>query len=218
MTRWLNLTVSNDMNVIKKDNTEDKIVKAAKTIFIRKGMDGARMQEIANEAGINKALLHYYFRSKQKLFEAIFVNLLTQIFPNITTTLLSEKPIEEKISQFIETYIDMLMQNPYLPAFVLKEINRDSDFFEKTFANKKIDLSLIFNMLENEMEAGNIRKMNPRDIMANLLAMCIFPFAAKPMLKLLLFGENHKQYDQFLEERKSTIKEFILNSIMLKQN
>jgi AcrR family transcriptional regulator len=206
------------MNVIKKDNTEDKIVKAAKTIFIRKGMDGARMQEIANEAGINKALLHYYFRSKQKLFEAIFVNLLTQIFPNITTTLLSEKPIEEKISQFIETYIDMLMQNPYLPAFVLKEINRDSDFFEKTFANKKIDLSLIFNMLENEMEAGNIRKMNPRDIMANLLAMCIFPFAAKPMLKLLLFGENHKQYDQFLEERKSTIKEFILNSIMLKQN
>ncbi|MCY1720988.1 TetR/AcrR family transcriptional regulator [Prolixibacteraceae bacterium Z1-6] len=203
------------MNEIKKDNTEDKILKAAKTIFIRKGMEGARMQEIADEAGINKALLHYYFRSKQKLFEAIFVNLLTQIFPNITTLLLSDKPIEEKIGLFIEKYIDMLLQNPYLPAFVLKEINRDSDFFEKTFSNRKIDLNLIFNMLEKEMEAGNIRKMNPRDIMANLLAMCIFPFAAKPMLKLLLFGENHQQYDQFLEERKSTIKEFVLNSIVL---
>uniref|UniRef100_UPI0032163EE6 TetR/AcrR family transcriptional regulator n=1 Tax=uncultured Draconibacterium sp. TaxID=1573823 RepID=UPI0032163EE6 len=204
------------MNDIKKDNTEDKILKAAKTIFIRKGMDGARMQEIADEAGINKALLHYYFRSKQKLFEAIFSNLLNQIFPNISSILLSTKPIEEKIELFVENYIEMLLQNPYLPAFVLKEINRDSDFFENTFKSNRIDLSQLLLMFENEMKAGNIRKMNPRDLIANLLAMCIFPFAAKPLLKLLLFNDDHENYNRFLEERKKTITEFALNSILPK--
>ncbi len=218
MTKWLNPIVNIKMNEIKKDNTEEKILKAARTIFVRKGMDGARMQEIADEAGINKALLHYYFRSKQKLFEAIFGNIIGQIFPNITSVLLSDKPIDEKIGIFIETYIDMLLQNPYLPAFMLKEINRDSDFFENTIKDRKIELSSIFKMLEKEMEAGKLRKMNPRDIIANLLSMCIFPFAAKPMLKLILFGDNHQQYDQYLEQRKSTIKEFALNSIMVKQS
>ncbi|WP_346854903.1 TetR/AcrR family transcriptional regulator [uncultured Draconibacterium sp.] len=206
------------MNAINKDNTEEKILKAARTIFVRKGMDGARMQEIADEAGINKALLHYYFRSKQKLFEAIFVNLIGKIFPNITSVLLSEKPIEEKIGMFVDTYIDMLLQNPYLPAFMLKEINRDSDFFENTIKHKKIELRSIFKMLESEMEAGKIRKMNPRDIIANLLSMCIFPFAAKPMLKRILFGDNHQQYDEYLAQRKSSVKEFVLHSIMVPQN
>jgi AcrR family transcriptional regulator len=206
------------MNTIKKDNTEDKILNAAKTVFIRKGMEGARMQEIADEAGINKALLHYYFRSKQRLFEAIFSNLLTQIFPNITTILLSEKPIEQKIGLFIEKYIEMLLHNPFLPAFVLKEINRDSTYFANTFKNNGIDLNPVFIMFENEMKAGKLVKMNPRDLVANILSMCIFPFASKPLLKLILFDENHKNYDQFLEERKTTVKDFVLNSIMPRDN
>ncbi len=218
MTSWLNqaIKVNSKMNEIKKDNTEAKILNAAQTVFVRKGMDGARMQEIADEAGINKALLHYYFRSKQKLFEAIFGMIANQIFPNIKSLLLSDKPIEEKLLLFIDKYIDLLTRNPYLPAFVLKEINRDSNFFASVFKSKGINLDPIFAMFEKEMDAGKIRRMNPRDIMTNMLALCIFPFAAKPMLQIMLFDNNNEAYQQFLHERKTTVTEFVLNSIIIK--
>lgn len=202
------------MDEIKKDNTETKILHAAQTVFVQKGMDGARMQEIADEAGINKALLHYYFRSKQKLFEAIFGMIADQIFPNIKSLLLSELPIEEKLEQFIGKYIDLLMRNPYLPAFIIKEINRDSTVFANVFESKGVQLDPIFDMFEKEMNAGRIRKMNPRDLITNMLAMCIFPFAAKPIMKIMLFDNNDKAYQQFLKKRKSSVTEFVLHSII----
>ncbi len=204
------------MSKIKKDNTEEKILEAAKTVFIKKGMDGARMQEIANEAGINKALLHYYFRSKQKLFEAIFTNLFKQIFPNIIKLMTSEEPIEKKLKEFIENYIDILTNNPRLPAFILREINRGVDFFGQIFRSQSINPNIIFAMFENEMEKGNIVRMNPRDIMLNILSMCLFPFAAKPLMQLMLFENDSEAYTQFMEERKASVTKFVLNAILLK--
>lgn len=204
------------MSKIKKDNTEVKILEAAKTVFIKKGMDGARMQEIADEAGINKALLHYYFRSKQKLFEAIFTNLFKQIFPNIIKLMTSEEPIEKKLKEFIESYIDILAQNPRLPAFILREINRDVDFIGQIFRSQGINLKIIFAMFESEMEKGNIVRMNSRDIMLNILSMCLFPFAAKPLMQLMLFENDSEAYTQFMEERKASVTKFVLNAILVK--
>lgn len=204
------------MNDIKKDNTEEKIIKAAKAVFIRKGMDGARMQEIADEAGINKALLHYYFRSKQKLFEAIFTGLFQQIFPNILTLMNSEKPIDEKIGYFLENYLDILLRNPYLPAFIIQEINRDPQFFASIFKSMGIQPKLIFTSFENEMDAGNIVRMNPCDLMINLLSLCLFPLAARPLMQLMMFENDSDAYTNFLEERKTTVTQFVLNSILIK--
>lgn len=113
----------------QKDNTEDKIIEAAKEVFIKKGMDGARMQEIADEAGINKALLHYYFRSKEKLFDAIFERVIRMAFPRISQIIFSDLHFRVKVEQAIDTYLDLLMKHPYLPAFILKEINRDASLF-----------------------------------------------------------------------------------------
>ena len=204
------------MKEIKKDNTDEKILSAAQSVFIIKGMDGARMQEIANEAGINKALLHYYFRTKQKLFEAIFSKLFNQIFPNLEMLIESDKPIDLKLGAFIEKYTEVMLKNPFLPAFILKEINRDPNFFPSIFKEKGIDPSKILEMFEKEMETGNIVKMNPRDLIINMLSMCLFPFAAKPLLQLILFENDSKAYDQFLIERKTTVKNFVLNSILIK--
>jgi AcrR family transcriptional regulator len=204
------------MNEIKKDNTEERILKAAQSVFIRKGMEGSRMQEIADEAKINKALLHYYFRNKQKLFEAIFTNIFVQIFPNVKSLLLSEIPLEEKLGAFIEKYIDLLLKNPYLPAFVLKEINRDAVFFSKMFESKGINLEPVFKMLEKEMEDGNIRKMNPQELIINMLALSIFPFAGRPLLEIMLFDKDKAAYHNFLIERKTTVTDFVLNSILIK--
>ncbi len=204
------------MTELKKDNTEEKILNAAHTVFVQKGMDGTRMQEIADTAGINKALLHYYFRTKQKLFEAIFKQVFKQVFPKIESLILSDKPIEEKLGIFIEHYIDVLLKNPFLPTFILKEINRDPEFLASVIKSQGINPSQIFAMLEKEMEAGKIRKMDPREIMVNLLGLSIFPFAAKPLMQLVFFDNDKKAYKQFLENRKSTVKDFVLNSILLK--
>ena len=176
----------------KKDNTEQKILDAAQLVFIKKGMDGSRMQEIADEAKINKALLHYYFRSKQKLFEAIFKKVFSTAFPKIKSLMLSDLPIEEKIGLFVDKYIDLLLKNPYLPGFILKEINRDPDFFASIIQNQGINPREIFAMFEREMDAGNIRKMDPRDLMVNIIALSIFPIAAKPLLRIILFEGDKK--------------------------
>lgn len=117
---------------IKKNNdikqgTETRILEAAKKVFIRKGLDGSRMQEIANEAGINKALLHYYFRSKQKLFEAVFSYAFIKFLPKVTEVLNADMPFLKKIEIFIDNYIDLLIENPFLPIFILNELYRQPE-------------------------------------------------------------------------------------------
>lgn len=200
----------------KKDNTEEKILNAAHEVFIKKGMDGTRMQEIADTAGINKALLHYYFRTKQKLFEAIFKTAFKKIFPKIEEMVRADIPIEDKLGTFIDKYIDILLKNPYLPSFILKEINRDPEFIANTIKNLGVNPDIVFQLFEKEMKAGNIRKMDPRELMVNMLALSIFPFAARPLMKAVFFKNDKKAYNEFLKNRKTTVKEFILNSILIK--
>jgi TetR/AcrR family transcriptional regulator len=110
---------------MKKDlNTEEKILAAARAVFMEKGMDGARMQDIADRAGINKALLHYYFRNKDKLFEMIFQDAMGRFMPRLADVIIADVDFFVKIEKMVSMYMDMLAQNPYLPQFVLNEVNR----------------------------------------------------------------------------------------------
>ncbi|WP_319589480.1 TetR family transcriptional regulator [uncultured Draconibacterium sp.] len=204
------------MTAIKKDNTEEKILAAARNVFIHKGMDGARMQEIADEAGINKALLHYYFRSKQKLFEAIFKSVFGKIMPNVMLMVNSDKPIEDKLGAFIENYIDILTTNPFLPTFILKEIHRDPEFLAGMIKESGINPQQIIAMFKQEMDNGTIRKMDPRDLIINIISLSVFPIAGKPLLSEMFFEKDKTNYDEFIQKRKVTIKEFILHSILIK--
>ncbi|MGC9353924.1 MAG: TetR/AcrR family transcriptional regulator [Mariniphaga sp.] len=204
------------MKEIKKDNAEDRILEAAQNVFTRKGMDGSRMQEIADEAGINKALLHYYFRTKQKLFEAIFNKVFKQIFPNLDAFIRSQLPFEEKLETFIDKYISLLLKNPFLPAFILKEIHRDPEFLASVIKSTGVNPNAVFSMLEKEMAAGKIRKMDPKELLINILALSVFPVAAKPLMQIMFFENNKKAYNDFLLKRKETVKDFILNSILAK--
>ncbi|MCB0436733.1 MAG: TetR/AcrR family transcriptional regulator, partial [Mangrovimonas sp.] len=108
---------------------EAKILNAAESVFQRKGMDGARMQEIANEAGINKALLHYYFRSKQLLFEAVFKKAFSLLAPQLNKILNDDSSVEDKIKNFSFNYISFISEHPYLPNFIISELNRNPNFF-----------------------------------------------------------------------------------------
>ena len=100
-------------------DTEQRILDAAHAVFIRRGTAGARMQEIAEEAGVNKALLHYYFRTKSRLAEAVFQRVAVRLFPPVIEILGSDAEIEDKVARVIALELDVLSRSPYAPAYVL---------------------------------------------------------------------------------------------------
>ncbi len=194
-------------------NTEQKILVAAKKVFVEKGMEGARMQQIADEAGINKALLHYYFRSKDKLFEAVFKESFYKIVPNIVELMKGELSLFEKISLFAESYIEIIIENPFIPGFVLHELNRNPQRIVDLISNIGIEPKLFAQQIDAEFRKGNIRKVDPFHLIVNMLAMCVFPFVATPILKTVIFEGNDENFEKFIEERKKSVPQFIINSI-----
>lgn len=195
------------------DTTEKRILQSAKEIFHKKGLQGARMQEIADAAGINKAMLHYYYRSKDKLFEAVFNDAAGQFFPKVFELLNSEMPLFKKIEYFVENYIEMLIQNPFMPVFILTEISQNPEHFAKVFDEHKLKVpEMLIRQLGEAMEKGEIIPMDPRHLMLNMLGMCVFPFAARiPVTKIMKFSDE--EYIKFMEERKKIIPQFIINAI-----
>jgi len=193
--------------------TEDKIYEAARKIFILKGMEGARMQEIADEAGMNKALLHYYFRSKENLFKAVFKDIFTKFFSKVKDTLFSEVPAKEKLTVFIDNYIDLIVANPYVPQFIINEINRDPKVLKTLMFESGIEPQQILELFINEVQWNNLSKLDPRHIVISLLGMLIFPFVARPLLQMVYFKDDQEAYDRFLNERKDIVKNMIFKFI-----
>ena len=201
----------------KKDSTEDKILEAAKNVFVAKGMEGARMQEIADEAGINKALLHYYFRSKEKLFEAIFSKIIQFAFPEITRIAQSNEPFISKIEQVVDAYIDLLIKHPFIPGFIMKELNRDPSGLFKLVVKFGLNPQVIFDQIQLAMDRNEIIQMQPRHLAANIISMCIFPFAARPLVSFVLFKDDQVALDAFYAERAEVIKKFVIAAIVIKK-
>jgi AcrR family transcriptional regulator len=197
----------------KNSNTEQNILEAAKLVFVAKGMAGARMQEIADKAGINKALLHYYFRSKEKLFEAVFVEILSKLIPDISELLLSELPLFEKIRKFTQHYIDTIRENPLIPVFILHELNSEPEGIARTFKSMGIQPQIFVDEINREIKKGTIIPIDPLHLIVNLLSMCIFPIVAQPIMQHLIFEDKGEAYSAFLEQRKKEVPEFIINSI-----
>ncbi len=200
----------------KEQNTEGKILDAAKKVFVRKGYSGSSMQAIANEAGINKALLHYYFRSKDRLFQATFFDIFQNFVPKAIDILQSEESFEKKIEAFVRSYIELLMQNPLIPIFVLQELNRDPESLAKTFKSSGIDPTFFIGPIEKELLQRNTGIEDPKQFLVNLLGLCIFPIAARPLFQGIFFNNDQEDYQHFLEERKTEVSKFIINAITKK--
>ncbi len=201
----------------KKDSTEEKILEAAKNVFISKGMEGARMQEIADEAGINKALLHYYFRSKEKLFEAIFSSVIEFAFPKLSLILLDNLDFKTKIEQVVDAYLEVLLKHPFLPGFILKELNRDPFGIFKLLARHALNANALIQQIEQAMDRGEIVRMDPRHLIVNVVSLCVFPFGVRPVLKHIIFEDDIQALDAFYHERADVVKQFIINAIVIKK-
>lgn len=204
--------------VNQQKDTEQKIMDAAKEVFQQKGMTGARMQEIADKAGINKALLHYYYRTKEKLFEKVFEIAFSIFIPRMQEIMLSEKPVFEKIEFFIENYMDLLTKHPYIPGFVINELNRNPEIlvriFEKNIQLKENNLLERLELqIAGEVEKGIVKPISARNLMTNVVSLCIFPIVARPILQGVLFDNDKNEYEAFLKQRRVFVKEYIINSI-----
>lgn len=198
----------------KEQATEAKILAAARTVFIQRGFAGARMQEIADEAGINKALLHYYFRTKEQLFEVVFREAVLQLFPAMLQPLTADIPIEEKIEKFVVQYISMLQQHPFIPGFVLYEMHTNPERLSQLLPSGMMDIpALLIAQMEKGVRAKKIRRVPPKHFVANIIGLCVFPFVAKPMLQSALNMRSEEEFGQFIEERKKVVVQFILNAI-----
>jgi AcrR family transcriptional regulator len=182
-------------------STEEKIKQAARKVFTRKGYIATRTRDIAEEAGINLALLNYYFRSKEKLFEIImlekmqkFFSVLLPIINNTATTL------ENKVEGIASNYIDLLTANTDLPLFILSEVRNNPEIFIKIAQRKNfLQESVLVKQLQEKRA-----DINPLQFLISLLAMCIFPFVMKPVLqKMADLAEN--DFHEMMLERKALI-------------
>ena len=196
-------------------STEEKIRLAAQKVFQKKGLAGARMQDIADEAGINKAMLHYYFRSKEKLFDLVFLDSFQKIFPRVNTILTSEDNLFQKIESFVEEYLTTVNQNPQLPLFVVNELAKNPDLFlHKLFSitNGAPKADIIIKQMEEEINKGTIRPITPANLFLNIISLCAFPYIGKPLVQIILNMED-EQYLNLLERRKQEVLSFIFYAI-----
>jgi AcrR family transcriptional regulator len=201
----------------KEVETREQIMEAARQVFMEKGLNGARMQEIADRAGINKALLHYYFTSKQNLFDQIFNEAFSQFWPNVAPHLKPETTFHELLKIIINIYINILKDNPSIPLFILSELHNNPDKLELRLRSTGIEFEKILFWFKSEIEKGNIYAIQPQEMMVNIIALCVFPFAGRPILQRVWYNNDSNAYDQFLESRASTLFSFIERALFTPQ-
>ncbi len=203
--------------MIVEQSAEERIIAAAKAVFLEKGMAGARMQDIADRAGINKALLHYYFRSKDKLFLIIFQEAVMSFLPQIQSLFYTAPDISTLIRGFVQSYMTMLVNQPYLAPFIIHEINHNPSSLWKTMNEPgpgPFPIEAFHQLVEKEINLGNIRTIDPFQLWTHMMGLCLFPFLGRPLMKMV-FRFDDPQFDAFLGERQEEIILLLTTSLNL---
>jgi len=197
--------------IIEDLSTEEKIKVAARTVFTKKGFAATRTRDIAEEAGINLALLNYYFRSKEKLFDLIMLEKLNSFFGTIAP-ILGDKTLnlEQKITKVAENYTRVLTENPDLPLFILSEMRMNPEEFVKRLPFEKLFESHFIKQLQETRP-----DLHPMHFLMNMLGLTVFPFIVKPVL--IASGVlNEKAFSARAEERISLIPKW-MNAMLKKK-
>lgn len=194
--------------------TEEKIFEAATVVFEEQGLSGARMQNIADRAGINKSLLHYYFRTKDHLFEAVFTKLAKKVFSKFTPIFEPDLSLEEKIRFFFREHISFMQKNPKLPGFILNEINHNPQRIQKFIKNiefKNLWLTIL-ELHKDELYKYNLTEETLPQVMTTIISLSVFPFAAKGILEVV-FENFGVDFDEYIEVRKKFAADFVIKAI-----
>lgn len=205
----INIFEEKNMNR-NSQKTREKILKTATKLFLQKGVDQVGVREIAAKAGINLSLMNYYFQTKENLFETIFDSLVMDKAIKLRSILESDLPIEKKIRDYTNTYIDMLIGNPLLVSFVVSSLHRSPEQLKSMNAVVALYNSEVFcKHLISEAEAGRIRRVDPEQLYISMISLILFPFA----IKEFICDRNQfskEEFQAFIEERKSIIPEMLI--------
>lgn len=191
-------------------NTEQKIKDAARKVFHKKGFAATRTRDIAEISGINLALINYYFRSKQKLFDIIMLESMQSFFKSIADVFNDPNTsFESKIDLLVGSYIDLLTENPQIPLFILNELKNNPEDLLRKFGMKKIVMDSYFLIqLSTEIAGGNIKPINPLHLIMNLMGMTVFPFISSPIVRGL--GDlSETEFNDLMQERRLLIPKWI---------
>jgi AcrR family transcriptional regulator len=194
--------------------TEKLIKEKAKILFFQKGLLNATTQEIADEAGVNRALIHYYFRSRELMLEILLEETLKEKKDRARSILTSTLPFREKIASYIDAVVDYGLKYPYLENFIISEAARRPDTIKSFCSKDKVTSSeLIREGLESEIKKGRMVEISAVHFMVNLAALCNYPLLAKSVLQTI-HGMTDAVYRKFLIERKQIIFRTIFNEEM----
>jgi AcrR family transcriptional regulator len=197
---------------------EKNIVNAARQVFYKKGFKNATMRDIASEANTNLAMVNYYFRSKENLFNIIFDETWAVLSNKIKRNIGNEETnIEKKIEGLVNDYFDVFMENPYIPIFIMREVigNPGNIALRINEQVKKHDVLKTFNrQVEEEVKSGKIKPVSGFSIFINLHSLVIFPILARPIFQHTL-NISSLELEELMAARKQEVTEILVNSIRL---
>jgi AcrR family transcriptional regulator len=203
-------------SAVPDNQTRDRIFKAASEVFEQKGFDGARMQEIADHAGINKALLHYYFSTKDHLFGAVFQVLLRKMFEKIVSIFMEDISFKEKLRKFFDQHIEILIKNQKLPIFLLNELSHNPELVQgirETLPYEQLRNSL-FQKHAKELKGYGIKKDDMPQLMLTVVSLSVFPFAARDMITMMMPElADKKKFIAFMRDRKEFATDFVITAL-----
>jgi TetR/AcrR family transcriptional regulator len=199
--------------IMEPKDSRTKILLAARSVFVEKGKDGARMEQIAETAGVNKAMLHYYFTSKDLLYEEVFRDVFKTIFPIILEIVNSSDPFRKKIECMIDHYIRFLSDNPDFPRLMGSELGRGGDTLKKIMASGELHTYLqheipFIDMVKQGIKNREAKPVDAMHTIVSLMGMIIFPFLAQPLLETLL-PIPREDYASFLKGREKHIMKIL---------
>jgi AcrR family transcriptional regulator len=201
----------------EKQSKEQQILAAAEQEFLTRGYDGARTTSIAQAAGVTHAMLHYYFRTKEQLFERI----VDEKFETMSHSMFAimgdpSLPIVERIKGGIEAHFDFVAQNPLLPRFVINEIISRPERYDVLYKRVGAIIDNVYSGLQSEInrsaERGEIERVDIKMLFISIMSLNIFTFLAYPFMEPLM-GELMVNRERFLAERKAENIETILRRI-----
>jgi AcrR family transcriptional regulator len=198
------------------NSTEARILEAAHTVFIRKGTQGANLKDIAREADVNQALLHYYYRDKETLADTVFEQVASTFIPRIQEAFAADLPLETKVERIVQKYIELIRENPYLPSYIVGELNHNPEEMKERVRSMGLapyeGYAALEEQLQARADAGDIRPISAEQFVVNLLSLCIFPFIGRPLIEVQ-FDMDGEEFERFLEERAEALPAFFMNAL-----
>ena len=192
---------------VKDCKTEQHIKETARQVFLKEGRLLAPTQDIADAAGVNRTLLHYYFRSRDVLFNMVFTEAVTKLRERLHEVIGSTLAFREKIENMLTVFYEELLELPYLETFIVLHLNQEPEKYEELFIKLpggKERLKNFLKEIQQEMDKGNIPEMKPINYFINVFALMAYPYVARPIYSKM-FDITGAAYNKLLLDRKSMI-------------